>query len=126
MSDTEPTDGLFPGLSVWDARMAGAITLKDSRLPVYVLASMVMKYGDDWERVTDSYDVPEWYEWTDVRLLVTMMLNLRGEWAKLVLIMADGERRRSHNGLPWWRKKRDRARVRAQLLRCLAMLDGTP
>ena len=49
-----------------------------------------------------------------------------GEFARLLLILADGERRDTGRmfGPAWWEKKGQRKRVLDQLHRCIAALNG--
>lgn len=121
----EETTGLYPGLVVHDGRMAGAVTVGRTRLPLYAVLSTYLECG--WEEVAACW--PEYDDLTEHDVLVFLhnLLELRGEFARLLLVLADAERcEAQRGGYPapaWWETKRHRQRVAAQLRSCLAVFD---
>jgi len=51
------------------------------------------------------------------------LLEARGEFARLLLVIADAERR-ERVSTPWWETKLHRKRIAAQLRRCLAIVES--
>jgi hypothetical protein len=111
----EATVDLYPGLVVDDEVQTGSITFGRSRLPAWCVTSMDRE--DDLAR----------YGWTYDRFMefVCNLLDSRGELARLLLVMADVSRQRAARFAPdgWW-TKRDKAALKAALLRCLACLES--
>jgi hypothetical protein len=115
--------GLYPGFAVTDNVVAGSITLGRSRLPVWCFLVDFPEwdaYGND-EPGAPHYGVSKEH----LAGFVIDLFELRGEFARLLLVMADAERcDRTGRRRPWWETKRHRRRVRAQLRRCVAVLDA--
>lgn len=117
---------LYPGLVVWDARCSGSITLGETRLPIWAPRL-------DWSEIDDYFPdagdpAREKYESAaaDALEFLYFLREQRGEFARLLLVLADAERRearRSVNAGAWWETKRHRKRVADQLRRCLACLE---
>lgn len=121
----ESTD-LYPGLAVWDKRVSGSITVGPSRLPLwaFIYAAIV----DGWDEVEKGYSPGEHYGWSEVEMgrFLTDLLECRGEFGRLLLVLADAERserRRGARGKAWWQTKRHRKRVADQLRRCLTVVE---
>jgi hypothetical protein len=123
--DVESID-LYPGLVVHDGRVTGSITVGESRLPLWAFA------GWDWDEVVHGWDYIETdYEWTREKQceFLYSLLNLRGDFARLLLVMADAERIEHNRGAPfsgpknWWETKKHRKRVGDALRRCLEVLE---
>lgn len=121
--DVESID-LYPGLVVHDGRVSGSITVGESRLPLWAFA------GWDWDEIVQGWPyIEDEYGWTRAEQcgFLWNLLNLRGDFARLLLVMADAERlenRRSDLGRPqWWETKRHRKRVGDALRRCLEILE---
>lgn len=110
----EETVGLYPGLVVCDDRVTGSITIGRSRLPVWSTYVSFPEYEEEYG-VTAA----------DLGDFVHHLLEMRGEFGRLLLMLADAERRDLVAGKPWWDKARDRKRVAAQLRRCLAVLENS-
>jgi hypothetical protein len=116
----------YPGLFVHDGRVTGSITAGQSRLPLWAFA------GWDWGEVVASYPQVEEYGWTEQRHagFLHHLLQHRGEFARLLLVLADAERRdreREEDDLtaPVWWDDPDLSRpVIEQLRRCLAALES--
>lgn len=147
----ESTD-LYPGLVVCDNRHSGSITVGRSRLPV----SAFVGY-ESWAEVVAGWDYIEGpgYEWTHERHanFLYHLLEMRGEFARLLLVLADVERDEGERGeniegcicprdadviytdpacephrladTPWWRYPPSIERVRVALENCLSTLRGT-
>jgi len=121
----EETSGLYPGLVVHDSRVSGSITFGPSRLPVWAVIGDLVQGG--WPAVEGDYE-PSRYSWDREQLAAFLyhLLDLRGEFARLILVLADAERAeesRGPRGKPWWEVRTRREAVRRELRRCLATLD---
>lgn len=119
----DETVDMYPGLVVADNRVTGSITIGVSRLPMWALA---------WYSYDDAvfaYPQLDEYGWTGQRHheFLHDLLEARGEFARLLLTLADAERcdrLKPSGGVGWWRTRRHRKRVGDQLRRCLATLEG--
>ena len=128
----EPSDesiDLYPGLVVHDGRVAGAITTGRSRLPVSALVYEAI-HGDWDDDVEFGWSPEANYGWTADHMsdFLHDLLEVRGEFARLLLVLADGERIEREDDaedgylpLPWWETDHA-AIVKDQLRRCLAAL----
>lgn len=116
----EESADLYPGLVVHDGRVSGSITLGQSRLPIWCLAWDVSLETTGHEYARDDYKVSE----ADLMRFLNLLFDLRGEFARLLLVLADAERcDRGGRTPPWWETKRHRKRVGDQLRRCLDALE---
>jgi hypothetical protein len=110
---------------VHDGRVSGSITVGASRLPLWALASTAITHG--WDEVESGWEPTERYGYTadDLADFLTDLLEARGEFGRLLLVLADAERCERQRGAwrPWWGTKRHRRRVADQLRRCLASLE---
>lgn len=142
----------YPGFVVHDGRVAGALTIGRSRLPLYSIlpdsltessvAHAAEAFGTDITR--DEV----------LGFLCDLLSGVRGEFARLLLAIANAERLEQERedeilaaadtegtGLvditpgregavqlppPWWDDPVLRAPVASQLLRCLDALEGQP
>lgn len=86
------TVGLYPDLVVCDNRVAGAITIGQSRLPVSAILSTAISH--DWAEVEAGWSPTEHYGFTesDLRAFLHDVLELRGDFARLILAFANAER----------------------------------
>lgn len=117
----EETMGLYPELVVHDGRQSGSITFGRTRVPIWSPQWQVVDL-DDYMHPGDP--VADWQEAGES--FVRNLLDLRGEFARLLLVLADAERCDRKTGLfrpAWWETKRHRKRVGDQLRRCLAALE---
>lgn len=114
----------YPGLVVHDGRVSGSITLGRSRLPMWAFIGRLAQ--DGFEDATRDWD--DLYGWDAEKMdeLLYNLFEVRGEFARLLLMLADAERcdRTRPFGTPWWETKRHRKRVSDQLRRCLAALEA--
>lgn len=114
----------YPGLYVHDGRVSGSITTGCSRLPLWCFIWTALVEG--WPFVEHSWG-PGKYGWDADRLgsFLSNLLEQRGEFARLLCVLADAERRdHGPNKGAWWQTKTQRRRVIAQLKRCLAALEA--
>lgn len=121
----EETLDLYPGLVVHDGRVSGSITFGPTRLPVWAISHTAIHHG--WEEVEAGWS-PSDYGWDQDRFsaFIYDILELRGEFARLILVLADAERCDRARGswtARWWNTKRHRRRVTAQLKRCITALE---
>lgn len=122
--DEESVD-LYPGLVVHDGRVSGSITVGRSRLPLWAFVGLVPTHG--WDEAERSYDLAEMgYTATALGAFLHDLLEMRGEFGRLLLVLADAERCENSPGgrHPWWETKRHRKRIGDQLRRCLAAVGG--
>ena len=127
----EETIDLYPGFVVHDGRVSGSITLGRSRLPIWCLLADMVHTG--WPSVVASYGDTHGVTPSDMTGLLCNLLDHRGEFARLLLILADVERdnderehesRRAADRVPWWEWEPSRRRVVEQLHRCLAAIGS--
>lgn len=128
----EETVDLYSGLVVHDGRQSGSITIGRSRLPLWSIIRTAILC--DWDEVERGWSPGEHYGYTDRDLADFLgdLMELRGEFGRLLLILAAAERYEREvidardELLPWvswWESPEVVDRVRLQLLRCLAELD---
>lgn len=122
----EETVGLYPNLVVHDGRVSGSITVGKSRLPLWCFVRWAV---GNWDEVEAGYAPTENYGFTedDLSQFLYCLTELRGEFARLLLVLADAERCEHVRGFPrspWWATKRHRKRVADQMRRCLTILEA--
>lgn len=128
--DAESVD-LYPGLVVCDGRVTGSITVGRSRLPLWCFMPAVVHEGwpaaSDWDAERDGWTAQKAADF------VGDLFEMRGEFARLLLVLADAERcdritqdRKGASDTAWWERRRHRRRVREQLNRCIAALTEVP
>jgi hypothetical protein len=113
-------DRLYPGLSVNDGRQSGSICYPGTRIPLWAHQWGAIDL-DDYAHDDDPID-----EWEQTgTAYVHHLMQQRGEFARLLLVLADAERCEAHrqDRTAWWDTKRHRKRVGDQLRRCLAILE---
>lgn len=117
------SDDLYPGLSVHDSRVTGSIVVDHSRLPLWAFVWNAVNEG--WEEVERGYSPTEHYGYTanDLGRFLYNLLEQRGEFGRLLLVLADAEAH-DRGDRPWWETKRHRRRVADQLRLCLAKLEA--
>jgi hypothetical protein len=123
----EETIGLYPDLVVHDDRVTGSITVGQTRLPLWAFVWNAIVEG--WDVVKDSYGLNELnYSSDNLGSFLAHLLDQRGEFARLLLILADVERldriRHERGDDRFWDEiPRQRNRVIKQLKRCLKVLE---
>jgi hypothetical protein len=117
----ESTD-LYPGFTVDEHRQTGSICFNETRVPTWAITGTLMANGwdgvvDGWDYLADSRD--------DLAGFLYDLMEMRGEFARLLLVMADAERceRASSRRFWWYQTKRHRKRISKQLRRCLECLE---
>lgn len=125
----EETVDLYPNLVVHDGRLGGAITVGRSRLPVSAILSTYFRGGWDdvvagWPYIETEYGFTE----NDLFQFFRCLTELRGEFGRLLLVLAEAERCEFARSdlTSWWATKRHRERVADQLRRCLRVVEGAP
>lgn len=119
----EESANLYPGLVVHDGRVSGSITVGPTRLPLWAFIGWAVEQGFD--AAAEDYYSEHYHEWFgkhDLAIFLSNLMELRGEFGRLLLVLADAERR-DRGRTPWWETKRHRKRVGDQLRRCLEILD---
>jgi hypothetical protein len=88
----EESVGLYPGLVVHDGRVSGSITVSSSRLPVWAFIGTAIVNG--WDAVEKSYEPTSNYgfEAGDLAEFLYNLLEARGEFGRLLLVLANAER----------------------------------
>ena len=126
---SEESVNLYPGLVVDDARVSGAITVGSSRLPLSAFIGTLIEEG--WQEVTaeDGWPQVEQYGWTQKQMsdFLYNVLQARGEFGRLLLVLAEAHRVAEERDKPqWWQHEDLRRNIRGQLQQCLVLLsDGT-
>ncbi len=98
----EETLGLYPNLVVHDGRVTGSITIGRSRLPIWCIIGELVR-GDGWDGVELGWSPEEHYGFTasDMSNFLYNLLEARGEFGRLLLVIADAERRESERDELW-------------------------
>lgn len=114
----------YPGLVVQEQVVTGSIRPKRSYPALWAITGTLK---DGWEAVAANFDVGEL---TNDQFFdfIHHLLEARGEFARLICVLADVEREDSEShslgGTAWWERPQPRERVAAQLRRCLECLEG--
>ncbi len=115
----------YPGLVVCEGHRRGSIRTKERGLELWCWAYDAIVNGFDSAEA--DYDTGTTAD--EFARLVANLLNQRGEFGRLVCVLADVERwevdmEEDHDQfVAWWQDRGQRARVRAALLECVAALD---
>lgn len=122
----------YPNLTVHDGRVSGSINVGHSRLPLWALISMGSAVTQGWGEVEKCYpQVTADYGFSaaDFSAFLYFLMEQRGEFGRLVCILADVERQeyergqKRGDGRAWWEHRASKKRVVDQLRVCLAALD---
>ena len=110
----------FPNLMVHDDVVTGSINVRGTRLPLWAIIFTAITEG--WEAVESGWSPEGHYGYTrqDLANFLYNLLEQRGEFGRLLLLLANVERT-SDDG--WWLKKGARQRVMKQLQSCLDALS---
>ena len=124
----EETENLYAGLCVCDDRVSGSITVGPSRLPLWAFVGTIVM--ENWEAVADEEDgdfpqVERDYGWTRQMMsdFLYYALQSRGEFGRLVLLLAEMNRRSEADGAAWLLDADNRQQMKAQLQKCLDALE---
>lgn len=121
----EESVDLYPGLVVHDDRVTGSITVGRTRLPLWAFMDFALDVG--FKDAVEDYYQPEYYELFGKDAACGFphdLMELRGEFGRLLLVLADAERCERHGRRAWFQTKRHKKRVRQQLERCIAVLEA--
>lgn len=145
--DVETED--YPNIVVCDGRVTGSITIGRSRLPLWAISATAI--GGGWDEVELGWSPTEHYGFTEDHFsdFVYHLLEQRGEFGRLLCVLADVERQdderqdgwldskddgsgiveipldKRNNDMPppWWAHEPSRKRVIDQLRACLGALE---
>ena len=112
------TDG-FPKLMVDDDVVTGSINVRKTRLPLWAIISTAINEG--WESVEQEWSPEKHYGYLkqDLAHFLYCLLEQRGEFGRLLLLLANVECRFDSG---WWENTTARRRVIKQLQICLDAL----
>lgn len=108
---------------VADDVVTGSINVRNSRLPLWAIIGTAIIQG--WDVVEKGWEPGEHYGYTkeDLAHFLYCLLEQRGEFGRLLLLLAKAEAsERSDDFGCWWEKPYYRERVRTQLQNCLDTL----
>lgn len=113
------TDG-FPKLMVNDDVMTGSINVRNTRLSLWAIISTAINEG--WDEVERYWSPEEHYGFSrsDLAHFLYCLLEQRGEFGRLLLVLANVEHRNVNS---WWQGIKSRRMVKRQLQRCLDTLN---
>ena len=123
----EESVDLYPGLCVCDDRVSGSITAGQTRLPLWAFVGTVVNEG--WEHVVSEEEgwpyMEEAYSWTQQKTsdFLYHLMQPRGEYGRLVLLLAEMNRVSEENDESWVLNADRRRQMREQLQRCLDALQ---
>src|SRR5690606_25384757 len=79
----ECTDDIYPGLSVWEERVSGSLTIKNSRLPLWAFVWTAITKG--WEEANSGWGLSSYgYTADDLGQVLYYLFDLRAELARLL------------------------------------------
>ncbi len=121
----EESNDLYPKLAVNDNRVSGSILVGGTRLPLWSFVGYASK--DGFAAANNSYSIVDaGLTADDLSEFLSFLFQVRGEFARLLLVLADVERieleRDSADMEAWWDQTDLRFRVRDQLRRCIDVL----
>jgi len=113
----------FPKLMVADNVVTGSINVRGTRLPLWAIIHTAINEG--WDAVERGWSPEKHYEYTkeDLAHFLYCLLEQRGEFGRLLLLLADVEKPEYRDDLAWWEITSARHRVVKQLQRCLDALN---
>ena len=92
--DKETID-IYPGLTVHDGRCSGSITAGQSRLPLWAFCWPAIVHG--WEEAESGWTPSDYgMDAESFAWFVSDLLEARGEFARLLCVLADAERAERH------------------------------
>ena len=115
----KPTETLgFPKLMVQDNVVSGSINIRGTRVPLWAIVPTVI--SDGWEQAENNWAPEKRYGYTkqDLVTFLYCLLEQRGEFGRLLLLLARVEKLDS-----WWDNAKARRRVKQQLQNCLDALN---
>lgn len=112
----------FPKLMVADNVVTGSINIRGTRLSLWAIITTAIT--DGWDVVERSWCPKDYnYSEQDLAHFLYCLLEQRGEFGRLLLLLANVERPEYKGDLAWWENPRVRRRVMKQLQNCLDALS---
>ncbi len=113
----------FPKLMVNDNVVTGSINVRGTRLPLWAIISTVINEG--WEAVEHGWSPEKRYAYSreDLARFLFYLLEQRGEFGRLLLLLANVEKPERRGDVSWWETATARRQVIRQLQRCLDALN---
>ena len=110
----------FPKLMVADNFVTGSINVRNTRLPLWAIVTTAIIEG--WDAVERGWDPEKHYGYTkeDLAHFLYYLLEQRGEFGRLLLLLAKVEASRADF---WWENPYYRRRVITQLQNCIDTLN---
>lgn len=114
----------FPKLMVNDDVVTGSINVRNTRLPLWAIISTAIAQG--WDQVENAWSPAERYGYTkeDLSHFLYCLLEQRGEFGRLLLLLAKAEASDRGDFGCWWDSPHYRKKVMAQLKRCIGCLGS--
>ncbi len=111
----------FPKLMVCDNMVTGSINVRETRLPLWAIITTAICEG--WKAVEGRWSPTERYGYSkeDLAHFLYCLLEQRGEFGRLLLLLANVERSGRD---AWWETAGRRHQIMKQLQRCLDALKG--
>ena len=108
----------FPKLMVDENVVTGSINVRNTRLPLWAIITTVICEG--WEAVEGGWSPTARYDYTkeDLAHFLYCLLEQRGEFGRLLLLLAKVEALDC-----WWENTNGRRQVMKQLQNCLDTLN---
>ena len=108
----------FPKLMVDDDVVTGSINVRNTRLPLWAIITTAINEG--WEQVERGWAPEKHYNYSkqDLGHFLYCLLEQRGEFGRLLLLLAKVERLEC-----WWESTNARRQVAKQLQDCLDALN---
>ena len=119
----------YPGLDVTDNVATTSITVKGTGLALWAFTGR-LGAGEGFQHVVTDYGLPASFSEEEYYTFLHHLLECRGEFARLLCILANVEREESDaedEDWSWWETDR-KNRVIEQLKRCVVALEqhGNP
>jgi hypothetical protein len=116
----------YPGLHIHDSTVTGSIRC-GGRLPLWAIITTAIHH--DWDQVEEGWAPTECYGYTadDLASFLYDLLEQRGEFGRLLCVLADVERHTRTDAIdyvPWWKRDDLRERMVSQLRACLDMIEN--
>ena len=113
----------FPKLMVDDDVVSGSINVRNTRLSLWAIITTAIREG--WGAVEQGWSPTERYGYSkeDLSHFLYCLLEQRGEFGRLLLLLASVEKPEYHGNLTWWEITSARNRVMKQLQNCLDTLN---
>ena len=113
----------FPKLMLCDDVVTGSINVRNTRLPLWAIITTAIIEG--WDAVERGWSPEERYGYTkeDLAHFLYCLLEQRGEFWRLLLLLAKAEHSEKDFDC-WWETPYYCNKVKAQLQNCIDALSG--